>query len=45
MAVTEVQPKEFTNDLVHCTVHQRPHCVVEFSVTASKDLISQARNH
>lgn len=45
MEVTEIQPKEFINDLVHCTVHQKPHCVIEFSVTASKALITKARDH
>ncbi len=38
------QTKEFTNALIHCTVHQKPHCMVDLSVTAFKDLIQKARS-
>ncbi|MES2199550.1 MAG: trigger factor [Chlamydiota bacterium] len=40
---TENQPKELANDLIRCTVLQKPDCVVEFSVTASKKLVDESK--
>ena len=44
METTETQPKEFANDLIRCTVQQKPNCIVEFLITASTSLVEKARH-
>lgn len=44
METTETEAKEFASDLIRCTVHQKPNCIVDFSVTASKELVEKSRH-